>query len=164
MSNIKLFQDKKIRSVWNDEEQQWYFPIVDVVEVLTDSADSKQYIKKIRSRDEALYSNWGTICTPVQMMEEDSKRRKIQAANMKGLFRIIQSIPFPKAEPLKLWLVQVRYGRVQEFEDPKLALERMKKLYEQKGYQALFLLIISCRILKKRMILYDCLLRRMMST
>lgn len=134
MSNIKLFQDKKIRSVWNDEEQQWYFSIVDVVEALTDSADPKQYIKKIRSRDEALRSNWGTICTLVQMIAEDGKKRKIQAANMKGLFRIIQSIPSPKAEPFKLWLAQVGYERVQEIENPELAQERMKELYEQKGY------------------------------
>lgn len=134
MSNIKLFQDKKIRSVWNDEEQQWSFSIVDVVEVLTDSADPKQYIKKIRSRDEALRSNWGTICTLVQMIAEDDKMRKIQAANMKGLFRIIQSIPSPKAEPFKLWLAQVGYERVQEIENPELAQERMKELYEQKGY------------------------------
>lgn len=134
MSNIKLLQDKKIRSVWNDEEQQWYFSIVDVVEALTDSADPKQYIKKIRSRDEALRSNWGTICTLVQMIAEDGKKRKIQAANMKGLFRIIQSIPSPKAESFKLWLAQVGYERVQEIENPELAQERMKELYEQKGY------------------------------
>lgn len=134
MSNIKLFQEKKIRSVWNEEEQQWYFSIVDVVEALTDSADPKQYIKKMRSRDEMLKLNWGTICTPVQMMAEDGKKRKIQAANMKGLFRIIQSIPSTKAEPFKLWLAQVGYERVQEIENPELAQERMKELYEQKGY------------------------------
>lgn len=134
MSNIKLFQDKKIRSVWNEEEQQWYFSIIDVVEVLTDSVDPKQYIKKMRSRDGILNLNWGTICTPVQMTAEDGKRRKIQSANIKGLFRIIQSIPSPKAEPFKLWLAQVGYERVQEIENPELAQERMKELYEQKGY------------------------------
>ena len=134
MSNIKLFRDKKIRSVWNEEEQQWYFSIVDVVEALTDSADPKQYIKKMRSRDETLNLNWGTICTPVQMTAEDGKRRNIQSANIKGVFRIIQSIPSPKAEPFKLWLAQVGYERVQEIENPELAQERMKELYEQKGY------------------------------
>lgn len=134
MSNIKLFRDKKIRSAWNEKEQQWYFSIVDVVEALTDSADPKQYIKKMRSRDETLHLNWGTICTPVQMTAEDGKRRIIQAANIKGLFRIIQSIPSPKAEPFKLWLAQVGYERVQEIENPELAQERMKELYEQKGY------------------------------
>jgi prophage antirepressor-like protein len=134
MNNIKLFQEKKIRSAWDEEEQQWYFSVVDVVEALTDSSDPKQYIKRIRSRDEDLKSNWGTICTPVEMTAEDGKKRKIQAANIKGLFRIIQSIPSPKAEPFKLWLAQVGYDRVQEIENPELAQERMKELYEQKGY------------------------------
>lgn len=134
MSNIKLFQDKKIRSVWNDEEEQWFFSVVDVVEALTDSADPKQYIKKLRSRDEGLNTNWGTICTPVDMIALDGKRRKIQAANVKGLFRIIQSIPSPKAEPFKQWLAQVGYERMLEIENPELAQERMKQLYEQKGY------------------------------
>lgn len=134
MSDIKLFQDKKIRSVWNDEEEQWYFSIVDVVEALTDSADPKQYIKKMRSRDEALNSNWGTICTPLEMTALDGKRRKVQTANIKSLFRIIQSISSPKAEPFKLWLAQVGYDRVQEIENPELAQERMKEIYEKKGY------------------------------
>lgn len=134
MSNIKLFQDKKIRSSWNEEEQQWYFSVVDVVEALTDSSDPKQYIKKMRMRDPILQSYWGTICTPVEMMALDGKKRKVQSANVKGLLRIIQSIPSPKAEPFKLWLSQVGYERLQEIENPELAQERMKELYEQKGY------------------------------
>ena len=134
MTNIKLFQDKKIRSEWNDEEEQWYFSVFDVVEALTDSNDPKQYIKRMRSRDEALNLIWGTICTPVEMMALDGKRRKIQAANVKGLFRIIQSIPSPKAEPFKQWLAQVGYERLLEIENPELAQERMKELYEKKGY------------------------------
>ena len=134
MSNIKLFQDKKIRSVWNEEESQWYFSVVDVVEALTDSNDPKQYIKRLRSRDEGLNSNWGTICTPLEMIALDGKRRKVQTANIKGLFRIIQSIPSPKAEPFKQWLATVGYERVQEIENPELAQERMKELYEKKGY------------------------------
>lgn len=120
--------------MWNDEEEQWYFSVVDVVEALTDSVDPKQYIKKLRMRDEQLDFNWGTICTPVEMVAMDGKRRKIQAANIKGLFRIVQSIPSPKAEPFKLWLAQVGYDRVMEIENPELAQERMKSLYEQKGY------------------------------
>ncbi|MBR7067910.1 MAG: Bro-N domain-containing protein [Bacteroidales bacterium] len=134
MSNIKLFQDKKIRSVWNDEEEQWYFSVYDVVEALTDSNDPKQYIKRMRSRDEALNLNWGTICTPLEMIALDGKRRKVQTANIKGLFRIIQSIPSPKAEPFKLWLSQVGYERMLEIENPELAQQRMKELYEKKGY------------------------------
>lgn len=134
MSNIKLFQDKKIRSVWNDEEEQWYFSVYDVVEALTDSNDPKQYIKRMRSRDEELNLNWGTICTPLEMIALDRKLRKVQTANIKGLFRIIQSIPSPKAEPFKQWLAQVGYERMLEIENPELAQERMKLLYEQKGY------------------------------
>lgn len=134
MTNIKLFQDKKIRSVWNDEEEQWYFSVYDVVEALTDSNDPKQYIKRMRSRDEELNLNWGTICTPLEMIALDGKLRKVQTANIKGLFRIIQSIPSPKAEPFKQWLAQVGYERMLEIENPELAQERMKLLYEQKGY------------------------------
>ena len=134
MSNIKLFQDKKIRSVWDEEKEQWYFSVVDVVAALTDSSDPKQYIKKMRARDPQLNANWGTICTPVQMTALDGKSRKITASDIKGLFRLIQSIPSPKAEPFKLWLSQVGYERVLEIENPELAQERMKVLYEQKGY------------------------------
>lgn len=134
MNDIKLFQNKKIRSVWNDEEEQWYFSVVDVVEALTDSNDPKQYIKRMRSRDESLNSYWGTICTPLEMIALDGKRRKVQSANAKGLFRIIQSIHSPKAEPFKLWLATVGYERIQEIENPELAQERMKELYEKKGY------------------------------
>ena len=134
MTNIKLFQDKKIRSVWNDEEEQWYFSVYDVVEALTDSSDPKQYIKRMRSRDESLNSNWGTICTPLEMIAHDGKRRKVQTANIKGLFRIIQAIPSPKAEPFKQWLATVGYERMLEIENPELAQERMKELYEKKGY------------------------------
>lgn len=134
MSNIKLFQDEKIRSVWDEEKEQWYFSVVDVVAALTDSSDPKQYIKKMRARDPQLNANWGTICTPVQMTALDGKSRKITASDIKGLFRLIQSIPSPKAEPFKLWLSQVGYERVLEIENPELAQERMKVLYEQKGY------------------------------
>jgi hypothetical protein len=119
MSEIKLFQDKRIRSAWNEEEEQWYFSIEDVVSALTDSADPKQYIKRIRQRDEQLHFNWGTICTQVEMLANDGKRRKIMAANLKSLFRIIQSIPSPKAEPFKQWLAQVGYDRILEIENPE---------------------------------------------
>ena len=99
MSNIKLFESKQVRSDWNEQEQKWYFSVQDVVEILTDSTDIKQYIKRMLSRDEQLKGNWGTICTLVEMEAADSKRRKVQAADTKGLLRIIQSIPSPKAEP-----------------------------------------------------------------
>ena len=134
MSSIKLFQDKKIRSVWDETEQQWYFSVVDVVAALTDSVNPTDYLKKMRKRDASLAASLGTNCPQVEMMTESGKRRKVLAANIKGLFRIIQSIPSSKAEPFKLWLAQVGYDRIQEIENPELAQERMKELYEQKGY------------------------------
>lgn len=134
MNNIKLFQEKKIRSVWNEEEQQWYFSVVDVVGVLTDSVNPTDYLKKMRKRYEELATYLGTTCPQVEMVTDTGKKRKTLAANVQALFRIIQSIPSPKAEPFKLWLAQVGYERVQEIENPELAQERMKELYEQKGY------------------------------
>ena len=134
MSNIKLFESKQVRSEWNEKEQKWYFSVQDVVEILTDSSDVKQYIKKMLSRDEQLKSNWGTICTLVEMEAADGKRRKVQAADTKGLLRIIQSIPSPKAEPFKLWLAQVGSDRLDEIENPELATQRTRELYKLKGY------------------------------
>ena len=90
---IKIFEEKKVRTVWDDQEEKWYFSIADVVEVLTDSTDVKQYIKKMRSRDPELNIRWGTICTPTRMLAADGKYYKTQAATMDGIFRIIQSIP-----------------------------------------------------------------------
>ena len=134
MTNIKLFQDKKIRSEWNEEEEQWYFSVVDVVAALTDSINPTDYLKKMRKRDEALGLFLGTNCPQVDMLTETGKKRKTLAANVKGLFRIIQSIPSPKAEPFKQWLATVGYERLLEIENPELAQERMKELYEKKGY------------------------------
>lgn len=134
MNNIKLFQDKKIRSVWNEEEEQWYFSVVDVVEALTDSANPTDYLKKMRKRDPEIGMYLGTNCPQVPMTTESGKTRRTLAGNIKDIFRLIQSIPSPKAEPFKLWLSQIGYERVLEIENPELAQERMKTLYEQKGY------------------------------
>ncbi len=134
MSNIKIFESKKIRSAWNEAEQKWYFSVADVVEALTDSNDVKQYIKRMRQRDPELNSNWGTICTLVAMTAADGKRRQVQCANVEGLLRLIQSIPSPKAEPFKRWLAQVGYERLQEIENPELAAQRMREIYRAKGY------------------------------
>ena len=134
MSNIKLFQDKKIRSVWNEEEEQWYFSVVDVVEALTDSANPTDYLKKMRKRDPEIGMYLGTNCPQVPMTTESGKTRRTLAGNIKDIFRLVQSIPSPKAEPFKLWLSQIGYERVLEIENPELAQERMKTLYEQKGY------------------------------
>lgn len=133
MTNIKLFHDKKIRSVWNDEEEQWYFVIEDVVAALTDSADPKQYIKRMKLRDAELAKGWVQF-VPTLAVQTPGGRQRMNCANAKGLFRIIQSIPSPKAEPFKLWLSQVGYERLLEIENPELAQERMKEIYEKKGY------------------------------
>ncbi len=134
MSDIKLFESKKVRTYWDAEKELWYFSVQDVVAALTDSADIKQYIKKLRSRDPQLFANWGTICTLVEMTAADGKKRKIQAANTQGLLRIIQSIPSPKAEPFKQWLAQVGYERIEETEDPELSFDRAMETYLAKGY------------------------------
>ena len=133
-NSLKLFGDKLVRSVWDDEKEEWFFSIVDVVEILTDSADAKQYIKKMRMRDKELNSNWGTICTPLQMIGQDGKLRKIQSADTKGILRIIQSIPSKKAEPFKMWLAEVGKERIEETLDPELIAERLAATYERKGY------------------------------
>ena len=135
-NSIQIFEDRKIRTAWNDEQEEWYFSVQDVVAVLTESSDPKQYIKKMRARDLELSANWGTICTPVQMPAADGKLRKIQAANTEGLLRIIQSIPSPKAEPFKLWLARVGRERIEETIDPEQAIDRALETYQKKGYDA----------------------------
>ena len=102
---IQVFEGKQVRIVWDAEKEKYYFAVADIVQVLTDSNDVKQYIKRMRARDPELNSKWGTICTPVEMIAPDGKRRKTQAANLEGIFRIIQSIPSKKAEPVKKWLL-----------------------------------------------------------
>lgn len=134
MSSIKLFESKRVRSEWNEQEQKWYFSVQDVIEILTDTVNAKDYIKKMKKRDPELNSNWGTICPLVEMEAADGKRRKIQASDAKGLLRIIQSIPSPKAEPFKLWLAQVGSERLDEIENPELATQRTRELYKLKGY------------------------------
>lgn len=133
-NKIKVFESKEVRTVWSAEEEEYYFSVVDVVAVLTDSQDPKQYIKKMRSRDTELASKWGTICTPVEMVGLDGRRRKIQAANTKNILRIIQSIPSPKAEPFKVWLAQVGSERLDEIADPEKAILRGAEYYRRKGY------------------------------
>jgi hypothetical protein len=115
-------------------EQKWYFSVQDVILVLSDSADIKQYVKRMLSRDEQLKSNWGTICTLVEMQAADGKRRKIQASDARGLLRIIQSISSSKAEPFKQWLAKVGAERLAEIENPELASHRARELYKAKGY------------------------------
>ena len=134
MSNIKLFESKTIRSTWNETDQKRYFSVADVIEVLTDTVNPKDYIKKMRKRDPELNSNWGTICPSLEMIAADGKKRKIQSANAQSLLRIIQSVASPKAEPFKRWLAKVGYERLEEIENPELAQARMREIYKAKGY------------------------------
>lgn len=128
---IIVFQEKTIRRTWHQDE--WWFSIQDVVAVLTGSANPADYIKKIRLRDKELSQGWGQFVTPLRLETEGGVQRT-NCANTEGIFRIIQSIPSPKAEPFKRWLAKVGYERVKEIEDPELASARARELYESKGY------------------------------
>lgn len=133
MSNIKLFESKQIRSVWSESDEKWYFVVADVVQVLTDMPNPSDYIKKMRKRDEELSKGWGQFVTPLSIDTAGGKQN-LNCANAKGLLRIIQSIPSPKAEPFKLWLAQVGSDRLEEIENPELATQRTRELYKLKGY------------------------------
>lgn len=130
-NKIVVFQEKYIRRVWHDEE--WWFVVEDVVLTLTDSNDVKQYIRRIRSRDKALSKGWVQIVLPLPV-ETHGGLQQMNCANTEGIFRIIQSIPSPKAEPFKRWLAQVGYERVQEIENPELAAKRARQYYRDLGY------------------------------
>ncbi len=133
-TGITLFEDTKVRIVWDDEQEKYYFSVADIVQILTDSADVKQYIKRMRSRDAELDSRWGTICTPTEMVAADGKRYKTQAADIEGIFRIIQSIPSKKAEPVKRWLAEVGAQRVDQMIDPELTFQMAVDDYRRQGY------------------------------
>lgn len=134
MSNIKLFQSKQIRSVWNKEEQQWYFSIIDVVGALTDSIDPSAYWRKLKQRLISEGNETVTNCHRLKMQAADGKMRLTDVANTKDMLRIIQSIPSPKAEPFKQWLAQVGSERIAEIENPELAQKRIRDTYRAKGY------------------------------
>ncbi len=131
---IQLFEGKKVRIVWDAEKEKYYFAVADIVQVLTDSEDVKQYIKRMRARDPELNSNWGTICTPLEMLAPDGKRRKTNAADLEGIFRIIQSIPSKKAEPVKRWLAEVGAQRIDQMIDPELTFQMAVEDYRRQGY------------------------------
>ena len=133
-SVIKLFEGKQVRIVWDEEQEKYYFSVLDIVQVLTGSADAKQYIKRLRTRDAELNLKWGTICTPVEMEALDGKRRKVQAADLQGIFRIIQSIPSKKAEPIKQWLAELGQIRIDQMIDPELTFHMAVEDYRRKGY------------------------------
>lgn len=129
---LVVFQDKEIRRTWHNGE--WYFSVVDVIAVLTDSQDARNYWKVLKHRLSEEGSEVVTFCNQLKLLAPDGKMYETDCANTKGLFRIIQSVPSPKAEPFKQWLAQVGYERIQEIENPELAQERMKALYKEKGY------------------------------
>jgi len=130
-NKIIIFQNKKIRRTWFNDE--WWFVAVDIVEVLSDSKDSSGYLKDMRRRDEGFKKGWGQIATPLEIATTGGKQR-INCVSTKGAFRLIQSIPSPKAEPFKQWLAKVGYERVEEIQNPELAQKRMKEIYKAKGY------------------------------
>ncbi|MBI2258087.1 MAG: Bro-N domain-containing protein [Flavobacteriia bacterium] len=134
MNNIKLFESKQIRSDWNEEEQEWYFAVVDVVAVLTDSSDPKDYWYRMKKREKVSGFELSTICRQLKLEASDGKKYATDCATKKGLLRVIQSIPSPKAEPFKQWLAQVGAERIAEIEDPELAQARIRATYKAKGY------------------------------
>ncbi len=131
-NKLIVFQGTEVRRAWHNGE--WYYSLVDIVAVLSESKNPTDYLKKIRKRDKELKAYIGTNCPQVEMLTVSGKKRKILSGNTKDIFRLIQSIPSPKAEPFKQWLAQVGKDRLDEIENPELAQERMKNLYEQKGY------------------------------
>ena len=131
---IQLFEGKKVRIVWDAEQEKYYFSVTDIVQVLTDSVNPRDYIKKMLRRDPELKSKWGTICPPVEMLAPDGKRRKTQAADLEGIFRIIQAIPSKKAEPVKQWLAELGSMRVDQMIDPELTFQMAVEDYRRQGY------------------------------
>lgn len=132
--DVKIFEGSQIRSVWDNEREEWYFSIVDVVGVLSESKNPTDYLRKMKKRDEILASYLGTNCPKVGMVSTNGKIRKVLAGNLKDVFRIIQSIPSPKAEPFKMWLAEVGKERVDEIIDPELTIDRALESYARKGY------------------------------
>ncbi len=134
MTNLKLFETASIRSFYDEENEKWYFSIVDVVEVLTNSVNSTDYLKKLRKRDTELGNFLGTNCPQITMENKSGIKRKTLAGTNQDLLRLIQSIPSPKAEPFKQWLAQVGAERIAEIENPELVQARIRATYKAKGY------------------------------
>ncbi len=134
MNEMILFQDKKVRRIWNESNQKWYFSIVDVIGILTDSPNPRKYWSVLKTRLKKEDSELTTICSQLKMQSDDGKFYNTDVANTEGLLRIIQSVPSPRAEPFKRWLAKVGYERLEEIENPELATKRMREIYKQKGY------------------------------
>ena len=134
MNEIKLYENKEIRSVWDEEKEEWYFSVVDVVAVLTESKDPQVYWRVLKKRLKDEGNETVTNCNALKMKAADGKMRLTDVADMQGIFRIIQSIPSPKAEPFKLWLAEVGKERIDEIIDPELTIDRALETYLKKGY------------------------------
>src|SRR5215469_15298629 len=133
-TSIKLFENRKVRSVWNGEQEKWYISIVDVIEVLTESVDPAAYWRKLKQRLKEEGNETVTNCHGLKMQAPDGKMRLTDVADTEQLFRLIQSIPSPKAEPFKLWLAQVGRERLDEMQDPELTIDRAMFEYKRLGY------------------------------
>jgi len=131
--DIKLFEDSKIRTVWDSEKEKWYFAIVDVVSVLTGSSNPSDYLKKMKKREPSLAEGWGQIVTPLSVETAGGKQR-VNCADAEGMFRIIQSIPSPKAEPIKQWMAHVASQRIDQMQDPELSINQAMDDYRKLGY------------------------------
>lgn len=134
MNDIKLYENKEIRSVWDEEKEEWFFSIVDVVSVLTESSNPQVYWRVLKKRLKDEGNETVTNCNALKMKSADGKMRKTDVADMQGIFRIIQSIPSPKAEPFKMWLAEIGKERIDEIIDPELTIDRALKTYLEKGY------------------------------
>lgn len=133
LEKIQLFEGQRIRSLWKEDEEKWYFVVEDVIEALTDSRDPKQYVKRMKLRDPELAKGWVQI-VPLLSIMTDGGPQKMRCANTEGMFRIIQSIPSKKAEPFKQWMARVASERIDEIQDPELAIMRGAEYYRMKGY------------------------------
>ena len=133
-TSIKLFENKKVRSVWDSEQEKWYISIVDVIEVLTESANPQVYWRVLKKRLADEGNETVTNCNGLKMQAADGKMRVTDVADVEQLFRLIQSIPSPKAEPFKLWLAEIARERLEEIDDPELGIERLMEYYHPKGY------------------------------
>ncbi|MDR2843016.1 MAG: hypothetical protein LBV57_00015 [Candidatus Symbiothrix sp.] len=131
---VKLFESKKVRSAWDSEQEKWYISVVDVIEVLTESVDPAAYWRKLKQRLKEEGNETVTNCHGLKMQASDGKMRLTDVADVEQLFRLIQSIPSPKAEPFKLWLSQLARERLEEMDDPELGIDRLMEYYHRKGY------------------------------
>jgi hypothetical protein len=131
---IKLFEQKQVRTHWDDEKEKWYFSIVDIVAILTESKNPRKYWSVLKTRLKKEGSQLATNCSQLKMQSADGKFYKTDVADTEQLLRLIQTIPSPKAEPFKLWLAKVGYERIEETADPELAFDRAMETYLKKGY------------------------------